>query len=135
WLLAVSNDSPEVCDWRAYQVPVQQGDKSDKFSGYDQGWFTPDGKRFAVIWRSTLTEYTMKGGITTGRRIDDEIQLFDIASQKKIASFTPKRRGLGSLVHALAMSYDGKSFAVWTGTEVGVLDFHAAFGVAPLTPG
>ena len=57
-------------------------------SRYDQGWFTPDGKRFAVIWRSTLTEYTMKSGVTTGRRIDDEIQLFDIASQSNLRAET-----------------------------------------------
>jgi hypothetical protein len=33
------------------------------------------------------------------------------------------------------MNQDGQSFAIWSGSEVDLIDFQTAFGVTPLPPG
>jgi hypothetical protein len=135
-LLVKGADKLEVCDWRSDRLLFHHEQKNDH---YVQPCFTPDGKRFAVIRRVTgLTRYEFDPntpGRTIGHRIDDEVFLFDVARQEQIGSFRPAEHGLDSVVSALALSGDGQSFAVWTGSQVDVVDFQAAFGVAPLPPG
>lgn len=135
-LLIKGADKLEVCDWRSGRVLFHHERNHDH---YVQPWFTPDGKRFAVIRRVTdLIRYEFDPstpGKSIGHRIDDEVFLFDVARQEQIGSFRPAEHGLDSVVSALALAADGQSFAVWTGSQVDVVDFQTAFGVAPLPSG
>jgi hypothetical protein len=124
----------EVCDWRANRLLFHY---EEKVAHFDHACFTPDGQRVAFIDRANgviQSQIDPQTGKWVNHPIDDVINLFDIARQEKIGSFTPHTEGLGSRVRALAISHDGQSFAVWTGTEVTVVDFQSAFGVAPLPP-
>jgi hypothetical protein len=134
-LLVKGQNAIEVCDWRANRLLFHHALNN---THYDHACFTPDGKRFAVIMRSSgilRFELDPNSDKSISKPIPDVVELFDIARQEKIGSFTPQDSGFGISVRALAVSHDGKSFAMWTGTEVNFIDFEAAFGVAPLPPG
>jgi WD40 repeat protein len=134
-LLVKGLASVEVCDWRANRLVFHY---EEKVAAFDHACFTPDGKRVAFIRRANgviESEIDPQTGKWVNHRIDDVVHLFDIATQEKIATYTPHADGLDSMVRALALSHDGKSFAVWTGNEVTLIDFRVAFGVAPLPPG
>jgi hypothetical protein len=135
-LLLVKNvDTMQVCEWCTNRVVFTC--KQALYS-YNHPCFTPDGTRVAVIVRNNgLIKWVIDPmtGKKTNQHIDDEVQLFDIARQVKIGSFTPHADGLDVNVRALAMSADGKSFAVWAGQEITLVDFQSAFGVDPLPPG
>src|SRR5262249_39457285 len=128
-LLVKGADKLAVCDWRADRLLFEHAVNN---THYVHACFTPDSKRLAVIHRTTgllrFEFHPTPPGKSVGHRIDDEVQLFDIARQEMIGSFTPKAHGLDSVVSALAMSGDGKSFALWSGSEVDLIDFEAAFG-------
>jgi hypothetical protein len=134
-LLVKSKDTLEVCDWRNDQLVFQY---QDKLGHLVHPWFTPDGKRLIALRRASgvlrLQLDPENPGRTLARRIDDVICLFDLTRQEPIGSFTPAQHGLDTLVRALAMSHDGRSFAVWSGNEVTLIDFQTAFGIAPLPP-
>jgi WD40 repeat protein len=134
-LLVKGQGAVDVCDWRGNRLLFHHARNSTHF---DHACFTADGKRFAVIARSNgllRFELDPNSNNSVNRPIPDVIELFDVARQEKIGSFTPQDYGFDPSVRSLALSHDGKSFAIWSGTEVAFIDFEAAFGVAPLPPG
>jgi WD40 repeat protein len=105
---------------------------------YSDACFTPDGKRIAAVWHDNnnrviriITDPKMG---KTDSRTDDEVCLFDLDRQEKIGSFKPHAYGLGTGIRAMAVSHDGQSFVIWSGAEINLVDFQAAFGVAALPP-
>jgi len=133
-LLLVSNiGTMEICNWRTNRLVFRHTEGSSNFV---DACFTPDGKRVAVLWHWNSKNIMFGVDPKTGKswHYDDEVRLYDIARQEKIGSFTPHNYGLDSHVRALALSHDGKSFAVWTGSDITLIDFQSAFGVDPLPP-
>jgi hypothetical protein len=129
YLLATGFGTVQVCDWRS-------GRKFLKVSA-GNGWFTADGKRCLILSNSVPAIYRVNR--ETGQRytfegtpFEDSLDLYDIESQKKIASLAMEKYGFGGECQ-LSVSGDGKFFALATRTtRVGVFDFQAAFDVAPL---
>src|SRR5581483_5712923 len=91
-LLVKGKDAVDVCDWRGNRFLFHHARNSTHF---DHACFTPDGKRFAVIARSNLIRFELdpNSDKSISRPIPDVIELFDVARQERIGSFTPQDYG------------------------------------------
>jgi hypothetical protein len=127
-LLLVKGDKDiQICEWQAdRRVFEHKGDT------YQDPTFTPDGKRFLVCWhdvRHGSPGYIYIGGPPQQK---GTVELFSIARKERIATFTPADNDFPHDPTALAVSADGRTLAVATERTVGLIDFQAAFGVAPI---
>ena len=120
--------SIQICDWQANRL-VLETKIGEQLQSYDNGQFTPDGKRFLVQWKPNFKIYAQ--GLN---RTFSHIWLYDIASKKQIAEFTPEKVGLKVEMDGLTISRDGKTL-VWA-NESGIfaMDFKSVFGIDPLPP-
>jgi WD40 repeat protein len=122
----------QVCDWRSNQRLLEMKVGSDE--QYNNARFTPDGKRFVVLWTPHYQLLHIGGPKSGFESVPSELRLYDIATQTKIATFIPKNHGLSGRINALAISRDGKTLAWGADTSVVAIDFRAAFGIDPLPP-
>jgi hypothetical protein len=127
-LLSQGLHALQVCDWRADRrlLDLKIG---ENLQSYQNGRFTPDGKRVFVQWKPSF--HIIRNG---ERQTYSRIWLYDIVSQKQIAEFTPEKHGLAVEINALTISRDGKTLVWGHGTSVIAMDFQAMFGIAPLPP-
>ena len=127
------NNQLEIWDWKQGKRTINY---ERQYYYPSQCCFTPDGKRLLVLSGSEYVKQTMNGlGIIKG--IDPlpvMIELFDAASGKRLAEFTPRRHDLGNPFH-LAVSADGRRVAITSREQVGLLDFARMFGLDPIAVG
>lgn len=127
YLSARQQSQLKVIDWRSDRSLI----KDRSTPRFDNEWFTPDGKRIAVL-RTTDIIYIVNDEQRTPT--GGWLQLYDIATGAKLAEFIMDSHGLDGL-SALAFHRDGRSFVMADKTcHVAVVDFERAFRVKPLPP-
>jgi hypothetical protein len=129
-LLARNGGEVQVVDWRADKPRLTL--KGEPW-GTSSVWLrhaalAPDGKGVVVV-----REYPKFVVIATGKEVQaaTTIDYHPLGSEKPTGSVTATDLGIKNGVTALAVSRDGKAVVVAAGPDVRVLDFAAAFGVAP----
>jgi hypothetical protein len=115
----------ELSDLRIDTVQIKHAESDVSFC---LPRFTPDGKRFVVEWcpNYQIMHFGRASGIES---VPCKLQLYDLASQKKIGEYTPPY-----YAETLAISGDGKKVVYSHGMHLFVIDFRSAFNVEPLTP-
>jgi hypothetical protein len=118
----------EVVDLQTDRLLMKHTECDVSFS---RGCFTPDGKRFMVVW-GPLYRMMYFGGAPNRQRTESvpcTIQLYDVASQQKLAEYTPD-----AAPETLVISGDGKTMAYSHDTKMYAVDFKTAFRTEPLAP-
>ncbi|VTT97562.1 ---NA--- : [Gemmataceae bacterium] len=136
-LLARNGGEAQVVDWRADKPRLTL--RAEPW-GTSSVWLrhaalTPDGKHLVVV--REYPEFYYVSGPKAGQKVQAPTSIdlhpigTDPAAAKPVATVRVTDLGLANRVTALAVSRDGKAVVAAAGPDVRVLDFAAAFGVAP----
>ena len=117
----------EIIDWKEDKRLMQAGAET-----IHNEWWTPDGKRLIMHKSTNWIQYVNNRRTTP---LGGWLERWDVEKGVKIADFAQDSVGLKSSISALAISPDGKRFAIGDlAANLAILDFEMAFKVPPLPP-